>query len=148
MLNAQEHYRKLTNMYLGAKMHEQVYTGLSLDIQDGRCTVQYMVDDRTHHGGGAMHGAVYFKLLDDAAYFAVASRIFDVFTLTKNFEVDLIRPHIEGKVISKGWIEREVSPNEFIAHAVLTNEDGKVLANGRGIFVRGRRFLGPELGYK
>jgi acyl-coenzyme A thioesterase PaaI-like protein len=35
-----------------------------------------------HHSIHAVHGSVYFKALDDAAFFAVNSLVEDVFVLT------------------------------------------------------------------
>ena len=146
-MTIEEHYRKLEHMYLHAKMHQQVYTGLRLNIEAGKATVEYTVDDRVHHAAGAMHGAVYFKLLDDAAYFAVASEVREVFVLTKQFNVDLIRPHVEGKITSVGKIVERPSEYAFIAEAELKNAFGKVLGIGRGEFVKGRSPLTPEIGY-
>lgn len=84
---SEEHFRKLERMYLQAKMHQGVYDGIEIAVSESHARVSFLVDDRFHHAAGAMHGAVYFKLLDDAAYFACASLIEDVFILTKEFNV-------------------------------------------------------------
>jgi len=44
----------------------------------------------------AMHGSVYFKCLDDAAFFAANSIVQEVFVLTVTFNVVLLRPVAAG----------------------------------------------------
>ena len=39
------------------------------------------------HAAGAVHGSYYFKVLDDACYFAANSLVSDVFVLTVSFVI-------------------------------------------------------------
>ena len=57
----------------------------------------------------------YFKLLDDAAFFAVHSIVTDVFVLTTSFNINLIRPVSSGVITAKGKVTRcqEIGDHEF-----------------------------------
>ncbi len=46
--------------------------------------------------------SVYFKALDDAAFFAANSVVEDVFVLTTNFNIQLLRTVTEGTLIATG----------------------------------------------
>ena len=64
-------------MYLSAPAN--VYFRPSISIEAGACEVRLDVRDDFFHAAHAVHGSVYFKLLDDATFFAVASEVDDVF---------------------------------------------------------------------
>ena len=63
------HYRKLERMYLSSPTSEDYDADIS--ISDGDATVTVPVQEKKIDGAGGVHGSVYFKLLDDAAFFAV-----------------------------------------------------------------------------
>ena len=100
-----EHFRRLERMYLGANINREVYKGTSIQIEKGKAVIEVPISNTFHHAANAMHGSVYFKMLDDAAYFAVASLVEDVFVLTNHFEVDLKRPFVDGVIRCEGRIE-------------------------------------------
>ncbi len=60
-----EHYRKLERMYLAAPIN--AFFQPKLHIEEGWAEVRIQVRPDFHHTLGAMHGAVYFKAMDDAA---------------------------------------------------------------------------------
>jgi uncharacterized protein (TIGR00369 family) len=139
----EEHYRKLERMYAVAPIN-RFYTP-DLTVGEGTAEVSFDVVEPMHHSGGAMHGSVYFKALDDAAWFAVNSLVTEVFVLTARFEVTLLRPVSEGRIRAVG---RVTSRGErFEAEAELFDEQGRKVALGRGEFVRGRAPLGPDVHY-
>ena len=82
-----------------------------------------------------MHGSVYFKLLDDAAYFATNSLVTDALVLTANFTVNLLRPVSKGLLTAKGQI---LSPGkrQFLAEAKLYDSESVLVGHGSGTFVR------------
>ncbi|MGD1845764.1 MAG: PaaI family thioesterase [Salibacteraceae bacterium] len=140
------HYRKLEAMYLGAPMHEH-YPGLAIEIADESCEISLPISDRYFHAANALHGSVYFKLLDDAAFFAVNSIVPDVFVLTTTFNLHLLRPVRKGKLTSRGRIKFK-SRNLFIAEAELWNETNKKVAFGTGHFAKSQVALAPGIGYR
>ena len=69
----EDHYRKLENMYLLAKSQQVYYDSLTIEISEKRAELSLTVSDKYFHALNAIHGSVYFKLLDDASFFAVNS---------------------------------------------------------------------------
>ena len=102
--------------------------------------------DDFHHAASAVHGAVYFKVLDDAAYFAVNSVVDDVIVLTVAFTVHFTRPVSEGTLTATGRVVHR-SRRVLIADVEAVDSAGRVVARGTGTFMRSETPLGPELGY-
>ena len=142
-----EHYRKLERMYLGAPLNQHIYTTTTASIGEGTAEIGLTVEPKYHHGLGAMHGSVYFKLLDDACFFSVASLVKDVFVLTTTFQIHFLRPVPSGKIKAVGKV-RFASRELWKAEATLYNEQGKEVGFGSGDFVRSRAALTPEIGYQ
>lgn len=141
-----DHYRKLENMYLQSNINTRIFDSTTADISEGRAEIGLTIDNKYFHALGAIHGNVYFKMLDDAAFFAVNSIVPDVFVLTTSFNVNLIRPVSSGSIKSIGEI-RYKSKNLFIAESRLFNDAGKEVAFGSGHFARSKIKLTAEIGY-
>jgi len=67
-----EHYRKLAHCYTAARVN--AFYAPSLEVTDGAAEVRFEITPAMHHAAGAAHGSVYFKALDDAAFFAANSQ--------------------------------------------------------------------------
>jgi uncharacterized protein (TIGR00369 family) len=141
-----EHYQKLQHMFQSANVNSQIYKGTELIIEHGKATLSLNISNKFFHSLDAMHGSVYFKMLDDAAFFSVNSLVDDVFVLTTNFNTHLIKPVREEKVTAVGEV-RFVSRNLFIAESTLYNEAGEEVAFGTGHFAKSRIALTEEIGY-
>ena len=142
-----DHYRKLERMYLEARVQRELYETTTVQISHKRAEIGLTVSGKYFHALDAMHGSVYFKLLDDAAFFAVNSVVKDVFVLTTTFNINLVRPVTDGVIKAIGEL-RSQSKNLFIAESRLFNEAGKEVAFGTGHFMRSRVVLTEEIGYK
>ena len=145
MTDPTDHHRRLERMYLAAPVNR--YFEPAIDIGDGTATVRLTVRPDFFHAAGAAHGAVYFKLLDDATFFAAASQVEDVFILTASFTIDFRRPVSEGPMIATGTVTGTEGRRIF-ASGTIVDGDGNELASGRGVFVRSRTRLSAELGYE
>jgi len=99
-----------------------------------------------YHAAMSLHGAIYFKLLDDAAYFAAASREEEFFLLTKSYQIQFKRPVTGGELRARGELVSSEG-TEWIAKSELINEHGKQVAAGEGVFVKSRLLLKDQLGY-
>ncbi len=139
-----DHYCKLENLYHNAPCN--AYYQPRLHIERGRAELILPVRPNLHHAAGAAHGSVYFKVMDDAAFFAVNSLVEDVFVLTAQFNVHLMRPIREGSMRSVGTVV-QASPALYVAEAVVTDDRGKVIGRGTGSFVRSRIALTADIGY-
>jgi uncharacterized protein (TIGR00369 family) len=138
-----DHYRKLERMYLSAPVN-RIYAP-TIQIDEGRAVVEIEVGEQFFHAANAVHGAVYFKLLDDSAFFAANSLVTDTFVLTVSFNVYFTRPVSEGTLRGEGRVVSR-SKSLVIAEAALFNGDVEV-ARGSGSFVPSKIKLSERLGY-
>ena len=130
-------------MYLAAPINE-IYKP-TISITDGRATIEFDAHQRFFHSAGALHGSVYFKGLDDAAFFAAASMVREVFVLTTSFSIELSRRVTGGRLRAEGRLVAQ-SARVLEAESVLFNGDEQV-ACGSGTFVPSRIELASALGY-
>ncbi len=144
-MNKEEHYRKLERMYASGPVNE--YYAPKIRVSQGCAEVIVPVRQDFFHAGSAVHGSVYFKALDDAAFFAVNSLVKDVFVLTVSFNVYLIRPISEGKIKATGRVIHR-SRRLFLAEAELVDSKNREIGRGSGTFIRSTMALSPDIGYE
>ena len=143
-MDIQLHYAKLENMYQTAPIN--VFYEPKMEISEGKAIINITISKKHHHAAGAVHGAVYFKMLDDAAFFAANSLEFNVFVLTVSFTTYLTRPVSEGTLTSVGKVVN-TTKSQFIVESVVYNAEEKEIGRGHGIFVRSKIPLSPDIGY-
>ena len=139
------HYLKLENM-----MHISPFVsfaGARVDVRKGEAHITLPVRKELFHAAGAMHGALYFLALDNAAFFAANSLVEDVFVLTTSFTTYITKPVSEGVVKAVGKVVNQ-NRTQFICESVLYNANDTEIARATGIFVRSKIPLSPEIGYK
>ena len=140
----EEHWRKLETLYRGAPTNE--YYRPAITIGEGTCEIEVAIRRDFFHAAHAVHGSVYFKLLDDAGFFAANSLVAEVFVLTSNFTIHLLRPVSEGTLVAKGWLISAGS-RQSVAEAQLFNGE-KLVAHGVGTYVRSGIALNAGVGYE
>ena len=140
-----EHFQRLEQMYVSASCNE--YYSPELTVSKGGAEVVIPVQEKFFHAAGATHGAVYFKALDDAAFFACNSVVKDFLVLTVTFNVYLIRPISSGHMRAVGRVIH-ASRNLMIAESELFDSKGKDIARGSGTFTKSKIRLSPDLGYE
>jgi len=131
------HFQNLENVYYSAKINRIPYRGMTLKVSEGAAEITYPVSSDFFHKMEALHGSVYFKMLDDAAYFAVNSILPEYFVVTTSFSIDLLRPVTGGTLTAKGKTIFS-SKHLWIAEAVLVDERGRKIAIGKGRFTKSR----------
>ncbi len=144
-MSDEEHHRRLEGMYARAPINEYYRPGLH--ISEGRAEVILPVRRDFFHAAHGVHGSVYFKALDDAAFFAVSSLVRDVFVLTVSFTVYLTRPISSGEMRATGEVVHK-SRRLYVAEAKLIDSEGRQIARGSSTFMRSNLALDPEIGYK
>lgn len=122
-------------------------TGARVRIGERTAEIVMPVKPQFFHAAGALHGALYFMALDNAAFFAVNSMVDDVFVLTTSFTIYLTRPVSEGTLKAVGRVVNHTR-NQYIAESVLCDAEGRELARGSGVFVRSKIQLTESIGYK
>jgi uncharacterized protein (TIGR00369 family) len=144
MIDKSQHYQSLQNMYLTAPIN-QLYQP-TITVTEGSAAISIQLQEAYHHSAGAVHGSVYFKMLDDAAFFAASSLEAEFFVLTASFTTYLVRPVATGIMRSEGRVVNQ-SKTQFIAESIAYNAQNKVIARGNGLFVRGKHRLKDASGY-
>ena len=96
-----EHYRKLENMMYSGPFIK--LTGIKALVKKGEAQMTLPVKQDFYHAAGAMHGALYFLALDNAAYFAVNSLVEDVFVLSgvKKREKTILIKGVSTDIVSQ-----------------------------------------------
>ena len=133
-------------MYLLATINK-FYTGISINISRERAELVLKIDPKYFHAANAIHGSVYFKMLDDAAFFAVNSIVPDIFVYTVSINVQLLRPVTKGIIKSVGEVKFK-STNLFIADSTLFNQENKIVGRASGNFMKSKIAITEEIGYK
>ena len=142
---AEAHYRALESLYAAAPINGMFRSKLEI-IGEGQARIRFDIEPGHYHAAGAAHGTTYFKMLDDAAFYAANSLVNDFFLLTTAFNLLLTRPIKAGPVVAEGrWVNgrRRV----LVADAWLLDADGEQVARGTGTFMRSRIPLTTLPGY-
>jgi uncharacterized protein (TIGR00369 family) len=143
---ADAHFRALESLYAAAPINRLFESRLEI-AESGFARIHFEIAETHYHAAGAAHGTSYFKMLDDAAFYACNSLVTDRFLLTTAFNLLLTRPLRAGPVVAEGrWIsgQRRV----FVADARLIGPDGEEAARGTGTFMRSRIALAGLPGYR
>ena len=140
----EEHFRRLERMYHGAPINR--FFRPVIRVSSGATELDVPLRPDFFHAAHAVHGSVYFKALDDAAFFAVSSLVPDVFVLTASFNIYLTRPVTEGTLVASGRVVHR-SRTLFLAEAELRDPQQRLVARGSGSFMRSTIALTPEVGY-
>lgn len=139
------HYRRLEHMYLSAPINE--FYRPRATIGQGVARIAMDVDEKFYHAMRAVHGAVYFKMMDDAAFFAANSVETEFFLLTTSFTTYLTRPVSDGFMRAEGRLLNS-NKSQFIAEAVVFDAQDREIGRGSGIFVRSKKPLAEAEGYR
>jgi len=145
LVGAALHWRALEGLYDSAPVNRLFESALSI-VGEGQARIEFMVDERCYHAAGAAHGTIYFKMLDDAAFYAANTLVTDRFLLTTSFNLHFSRPVREGRVVAEGrWISgrRRV----LVAESRLVDDEGEEIGRGTGTFMRSRIALSSLPGY-
>jgi uncharacterized protein (TIGR00369 family) len=142
---AQTHWRALEGLYASAPVNALFPSRLEI-VGEGHSCIRFMVEPSAFHAAGAAHGTIYFKMLDDAAFYAANTLVTDRFLLTTSFNMHFSAPLDAGPVTAEGrWVSgrRRV----LVAEAVLRDAEGEEVGRGTGTFMRSRIALSSLPGY-
>ena len=140
------HFRALEQLYAAAPINNLFKSHLDI-TGAGRSRITFETRAEFFHAAEATHGTLYFKMLDDAAFYAANSLVSDRFLLTTGFNLHFTKPLRSGTVIAEGrWIsgKRRV----FIAEANLIDSEGEEIGRGTGTFMRSHIALSGLSGYR
>lgn len=145
MPDAAAHFRALESLYASAPINAKYPSVLQITGSGAAC-IDFDVDEGCFHAAGAAHGTVYFKMLDDAAFYAANSLEREVFLLTTAFNLHLERPITAGPLRAEGrWVSGH--RRLFVAESRLIAADGEEVARGTGTFMRSKIALASLAAY-
>ena len=140
------HLRALEALYASAPVNQLFESSLALP-EAGKSEIRFSVASNSFHAAGAAHGTLYFKMLDDAAFYACNGLVSDRFLLTTAFNLHFTKPMRTGAAVAEGrWIsgKRRV----FVAEARIVDSEGEECARGTGTFMRSHIALSGLDGYR
>jgi uncharacterized protein (TIGR00369 family) len=143
---AAAHFRALESLYARAPVNGLFRSTLEI-VEAGFARIRFEVDEALFHAAGAAHGTLYFKMMDDAAFYACNSMVSDRFLLTTAFNLNFTGPLKSGPVTAEGrWASgrRRV----LVGDARLIDAKGEEAARGTGTFMRSHIPLSSLDGYR
>lgn len=139
------HWRALESLYASAPINRLFSSELTV-TGEGAARIVFTIDQTCYHAAGAAHGTIYFKMLDDAAFYAANTLITDRFLLTTAFNLHFTKPVRSGPVIAEGrWVSGR--KRVLVAESRLIDADGEEIGRGTGTFMRSRIALSGLPGY-
>ncbi len=142
---AERHFRALESLYASAPVNALFASDLEI-LGEGRARITFDVTEDCYHAAGAAHGTIYFKMLDDAAFYAANTLVTDRFLLTTSFNLHFTKPVRIGRVVAEGhWVSGR--KRVFVAESRLVDSDGDEIGRGTGTFMRSRIALSSLPGY-
>ena len=132
------HFKKLENMFHQAPIN--LLMKPKLVVSHGKAEITLEVNEQFFHAAKALHGSIYFKMLDDAAFFAANSIETDVFVVTGSFEIKFLKPITGGILVAIGEMTKNLG-SKIEARAKLYDDDGNLYAFGSGVFVKTKILL-------
>jgi uncharacterized protein (TIGR00369 family) len=140
------HFDALASLYRAAPINAAFRSTLEIP-EAGFARIAFEVTEESFHAAGAAHGTLYFKMMDDAAFYACNSLVSDRFLLTTAFNLVFTRPLKAGPAVAEGrWIsgKRRV----FVGEARIVLPGGEEVARGTGTFMRSHIPLSGLGGYR
>jgi uncharacterized protein (TIGR00369 family) len=123
------------------------FSGIQLLWEQDRAIIEINASEHYFHAGGSLHGAVYMKLLDDAAYFTAALQQHTYFLLTADFQIKFLRPVTGGSIYAKGQLLKQEGKYIYASSELFSN-DGKLVASGTGRFAPGKQLWTEIAAYR
>ena len=140
----QTHHAALERLYAVAPINRLFPSRLSV-TGEGRARIDFELGVEHFHAGGAVHGTAYFKMLDDAAFYAANSLVADRFLLTTAFNLFFTRPMSAGPVVAHGrWLSGR---RRILVAEGRLEQHGEEVGRGTGTFMISRIPLADLPGY-
>ena len=137
------HFRALEAMYLSAPINQFYRPRIVISKEQ----VEIDIDQRFFHAAEAVHGSVYFKLLDDVAGLAANVLEREVFAVTASFTTHMTRP-VSGPLMRSVGRVVDQTRSQFLVESIVYDHNQRSVGRGNGVFMRGSVRLADSLGYR
>ena len=141
------HYRRLSRMYRFAPVNAQERYHSRVEVGAGKAIVTAPTKAEYNHAAFALHGSSYFKMLDDAAFFAAQSTNSSSFVVTTSFTTYITRavdPSVVPFLKATGRVT-SATKSLIVAEAFVVQPDGVEVGRGSGTFMPHPKFALPSI---
>ena len=122
----------ILNEYLNHPMHHNM--DMKLEFKGGNATLSCAVTPSIINLVGIVHGAIYFKLMDDACFFAALSLNKSKFVATSDFNIHYLKPISEGRITAKASVIQK-RKRFYLCEAKIFDDEDQLCSYGSGKFV-------------
>lgn len=144
MMSRERHFAALRRLYRQALINNVFRP--NVQIAERLSIIEIDLHDGLHHTGHAVHSAVLYKLLEDAACLAAGSIEPEFHVRAARFSMEMVRLVAEGRIHAVGRVAEGEGTN-LVAEAVLFDAEGCEIGRGCGLVVRTRIPLRELEGY-
>ena len=132
-----EHLKKMNKLYNRAPI-SGLFNDHHIDFSvDGSTTIRFTPREGHCHSMGSLHGSGYFKMLDDAAFFAAQALDEDNFIYTTSFTTYLVRAAAVGvPLVARGSVVSAGKTLQIASATLVEEETGNLVATGSGTFLK------------
>jgi uncharacterized protein (TIGR00369 family) len=123
---------EMIHHYINHPMHKPLNMSVALKEKSAKITMS--VHSSVLNFVGILHGSIYFKLMDDACFFAVIATNQSSFVVTSNMTVNYIKPVSEGMIITHASVITKRG-RLYLCESHITNLEGSILAHATGSFI-------------
>jgi len=105
----------------------------TLDAQRGRALGHFRIPRKYQGPPGHLHGGIIATILDEAM--GKVNKLRSVVALTRSMEIEYLKPvPLQQPLLVEGW-EMSVRGRRHTNAAEIRNQQGDVLARGKGLFI-------------
>jgi uncharacterized protein (TIGR00369 family) len=117
----------------GKDNREGMRLKFTLDAERGRSLGRFTIAKKYQGPPGHLHGGIIATILDEAM--GKVNKLRSVVALTRNMEIDYLKPvPLQQPLIVEGW-QMHVRGRRHTNAAEIRNQQGDVLARGKGLFI-------------
>ena len=127
---------EIIEQYISHPMHKN----LNMNVHFGKesATVSMTIHESILNLVGTLHGAIYFKLIDDSCFFAALSAKESHFVATSNMTIHYVKPTSEGRLVAKARIITKRN-RMYLCKSTIFNEKEDIIAYGSGSFIEPKK---------
>ena len=122
--------------YLKHPMHNEL--NMNVELGNKSATIQLTIHESVINLVGILHGAIYFKLIDDACFFAALSARESNFVATSNMTIHYLKPASDGVLIAHAKMITKQG-RKYLCECEIKDKDGTIYAYGSGSFIEPKK---------
>tara|TARA_Y100001970_G_scaffold263886_1_gene349844 strand:- start:126 stop:548 length:423 start_codon:yes stop_codon:yes gene_type:complete len=129
-------FNDIIEQYINHPMHKNL--NMSVHFGKESAAVSMTIHESILNLVGTLHGAIYFKLIDDSCFFAALSAKESHFVATSNMTIHYVKPASEGNLVAKANIITKRN-RMYLCKSTIMNDKEDILAYGSGSFIEPKK---------